>query len=78
MKLCLIQIFFTVTASLGLNSNDDDNVNGLTIILTVWLLVTPCLAPFLDLLSEMDVEAVKEKLIRAAFHAGPRSSKVGA
>ena len=53
MKLCLIQIFFTVTASLSLKSYDDDNVNGLTIMLTVWLLFTPCMVPFLHLLSEI-------------------------
>ena len=60
MKLCLIQIFVTVIASLGLQSRDDDNVNALCIFLTVWLVLTPCAAPFLHLLSEMDVSVASK------------------
>ena len=63
MKLALIQIFFTVTASLGLKSQDDsDEGNGLSIILTVWLVLTPCMIPFLHLLTELDASATAKML----------------
>ena len=74
MKLCLFQIFFTVIASLGLQSRaDDDNVNGLSVILVVWLLLTPCAAPLLHLLSEVDVSAAAKRLFKATRRFGTRT-----
>ena len=64
MKLCLFQIFFTVIASLGLQSRNVDQVDGLSITLTMWLLFTPCLAPFLHLLSETGVDTFKGALAK--------------
>ena len=64
MKLCLFQIFFTVIASLGLQSRNVSQVDGLSITLTMWLLFTPCLAPFLHLLSETDVGTFKRALAK--------------
>ena len=64
MKLCLFQIFFTVVASLGLQSRDDNNANVLSTILVVWLLLTPCVAPFLDLLSEVDIYIAAERVFQ--------------
>lgn len=72
MRLCLFQIFFTVIASLGLRSHDGDNVNGLSTILMVWLLLTPCAAPFLHLLSEVDVGSAAESWFKMLRMSGAR------